>query len=118
MFDLKSLPLGLVERLVVRKLSHQVSDLLSKMFFKLCKCGLGVLDSIVQGCRQQHDVVRYFSVGREHSGNRDRVIDVRGCSCVLTTLVPMLLGCKCDGFQQFSGVQMRKTSLTGMLTLG
>jgi len=96
MFNLKPFPLRFLQGLIISHLAYQMGHLCPEMLFELLNSGLCVLDCIVQGSSDQRSLIRYVTLGRQDSGDSNRMIDVWGCFSVLTTLVPMLIGSKCD----------------------
>ncbi len=110
MFDLESLPLALFERIVVRQLAHKLGYFESKMLPKLRKGRIGVLDGIVEDGAQQRSLINHITLNRQHSCDGNRVIDVRGCVRVLTSLPAMLVSRKRDCTQKVCWIQFRKAS--------
>lgn len=90
MLYLKSLPLHLVEGLVIRHLSDKTGHFGTKVFIEFRKRGFGVLDGIVQSGSEKSRLVEYSAFCCEDSCNCDGMIDVWGCFSILPTIVAML----------------------------
>ena len=117
MLDLGTLPLGLLERLVVGHFHHDGGDPAPEMLAQFRGGGLGILDRVVEQRRADDRRLGDAALAPEDVGERDRVVDVGRGLEVLAPLVAMLqsgelqrLEHRSDGFLHPDRLHWRRES--------
>lgn len=95
--DLCFLPLGWCKCFVVSASNNQILDSCSEFFLKLLNCGLGVFNSIMQGCCGQD--LKILDTGkRQNMDDFERMIDVRYVSLLFPSLGLVFFSGEDEGF--------------------